>query len=85
MISLGGRGAVLSCDEGSFFEKAKSIVPISTVGAGDSSIAGFLCALAKGARAEECLRYAVAFGSAACLTEGTAAPRAEDIKKMLEQ
>ena len=83
MISLGAKGAVLSCDAGAFFAPAKSITPISTVGAGDSSIAGFLCALAKGKRADECLRYAVAFGSAACLTEGTAAPRKEDVERLL--
>lgn len=83
MVSLGGRGAVLACKDGTFFAEAKSITPISTVGAGDSSIAGFLSALVQGKTPEDCLRYAVAFGSAACLTEGTAAPRKEDIDRLL--
>ena len=31
---------------------------------------------------EECLKTAVAYGSAACLTEGTKPPRREDIEKL---
>ena len=83
MISLGARGAFLACPAGSFFCPAPSIVPRSTIGAGDSSIAGFLAALSRGADAAECLRSAVAFGSAACLTEGTRPPLAEDIRRLL--
>jgi 1-phosphofructokinase len=31
----------------------------------------------------ECLRHAVAFGTAACLTEGTNPPRKEDVDGVL--
>lgn len=85
MISMGGRGAVLVCGEGRFITEAPRISPVSTIGAGDSSIAGYLAALSLGERAERCLRYAVAFGSAACLTEGTKSPRIEDIRKFLDR
>ena len=83
MISMGAQGAVLVSDTGAYVTKAPSIVPVSTIGAGDSSIAGFLAALSLGEREENALRYAVAFGSAACLTEGTSAPRAEVIRSFL--
>ena len=83
MISLGGSGAVLVTNEGRFTVKAPTITPVSTIGAGDSSIAGYLAALSQGEREERCLRFAVAFGSAACLTEGTSAPRREDIDRFL--
>lgn len=83
MVSMGGQGAVLASDEGEFTVKAPSITPISTIGAGDSSIAGYLSALAEGEGAKACLVRAVAFGSSACLTEGTSAPRKSDIERLL--
>lgn len=83
MVSMGGQGAVLASDEGEFTVKAPSITPISTIGAGDSSIAGYLSALAEGEGAKACLARAVAFGSSACLTEGTSAPHKSDIERLL--
>ncbi len=74
MVSLGAQGAVFVCAEGSFKAIPPSISPISTIGAGDSAIAGFLAAHTCGATAGECLRCAVAYGTAACLVEGTRAP-----------
>lgn len=82
IISLGGEGAVLASDEGMFYSKAPSIEAVSTIGAGDSMIAGFIQGEADGETSEEKLKRAVAFGSAACLTEGTKPPRREDVKRM---
>ncbi len=83
MISLGGRGALLACDEGVFKAEPPETDVISTVGAGDSAIAGFIAAFTEGKSKEECLRSAVAYGTAACLTPGTNSPRPEDIKMVL--
>jgi len=83
MISLGARGAVLYCDEGGFHCPAPKIEAISTIGAGDSSIAGFIAATKLGLSKKEALKYAVCYGSAACLTEGTRPPRREDIEAFL--
>lgn len=83
MISMGAKGAVLVTDEGAFVANAPAITPISTIGAGDSSIAGYLAALAEGKGAQACLMSAVAFGSAACLTEGTKTPLLSDIQGFL--
>ena len=44
MISLGGRGAVLVSAEGTYAAAPPAITPLSTIGAGDSAIAGFLAA-----------------------------------------
>ena len=85
MISLGGRGAVLCCNDGSFFCPAPKITALSTIGAGDSSIAGFLAASVLALTKSECLKYAVTFGSAACMTEGTKPPRKEDIEILLKE
>ena len=83
MVSLGGQGALLACDEGVFAASAPRVEVCSTVGAGDSAIAGFLAAQAAGGGAAERFRTAVAYGSAACMTQGTRPPRAADIARLL--
>ena len=85
MVSLGGEGALLACAEGCFFAAPPRIEAVSTIGAGDSAVAGFLAAAAAGLDAGAALREAVAFGSAACLTEGTRPPRAGDIAALRDR
>ena len=85
MISMGAKGAVLVSEEGEFTASAPAITPVSTIGAGDSSIAGYLAALSRGERAKTCLCYAIAFGSAACLTEGTKSPNVSDVERFLQK
>ncbi len=84
MISLGAKGAVLVNGDGEFACKAPTLTPISTVGAGDSSIAGFLAAHYHRRSSEEKLRFSVAFGSAACLTESSLPPAKEDMKEIYQ-
>ena len=84
MISLGGDGAVLCSDEGTFHVKGAKVPVRSTIGAGDSSIAGFLKAYVEGKAGCDCLKSAVAFGSAACMREGTKPPEPEEIKRLLQ-
>ena len=83
LLSLGEKGAFLSWDGKLFYEPAPAIEALSTVGAGDSMLAGFLLALSAGKNEEDALKYAVAFGSAACLTPGTRPPRKDDILHFL--
>ncbi len=85
MVSLGEKGALLVCDAGVLTAIPPKVEAISTIGAGDSSIAGFLCASVSGLSPSECLRTAVAYGTAACLTSGTKPPRADDIEEILKQ
>lgn len=82
LLSLGVKGAVLANENGIFFASAPKIDVMSTIGAGDSMIAGFLSAYTAGKNDEECLRRAVAFGSAACLRAGTQPPLPEDAAKL---
>lgn len=80
MVSMGGDGALLVCKEGAFLAKPPEIKVMSTIGAGDSTVAGFLAASAAGLDAAETLRTAVACGTAACLTAGTLPPEAETVR-----
>ena len=82
MISLGSQGALLVCKEGAFVATPPVIDARSTIGAGDSSIGGFLAAAVKGEGAELRLRRAVSYGTAACMTEGTRPPMKDDVEKI---
>ena len=62
--------------DGVWWAGGPPLVPLSTVGAGDSTLAGFLTA--DGSPGDR-LRTAVAFGRAAVLLPGTAVPDPTDI------
>ena len=81
MISMGGDGALLVCNEGNFIAIPPKVAVKSTIGAGDSSIAGFLACSEESARKR--LQWAVAYGSAACMAEGTLPPKPENIQAIL--
>ncbi|MFC2050341.1 1-phosphofructokinase [Chloroflexota bacterium] len=57
----------------------------STIGAGDSTIAGLVLKLSQGHGIEEASRWAVAAGTAAALTPGTELCRREDVERLLPQ
>ena len=78
LATLGGAGAVLVTADGAWHAAAPAITVKSTVGAGDSSVAGFVLAAVAGGTPEQCLARAVAYGSAAASLAGTALPRPED-------
>ena len=52
------------------------------MGAGDSMIAGFLYAISRGFLGSRALEYAVAFGTAACMRDGTSAPDKDAVCKL---
>lgn len=82
MITLGANGAVLANHDGVFAVKPPLVNIISSIGAGDSAIAGFIQAYLEGKKSEEILKTAVAFGTAACLNPGTKPPLPEVIQAM---
>lgn len=84
MISLGSKGALLVCSKGAFTAVPPKIEALSTIGAGDSSIAGFLAAAKCGKSCEEMLRSAVAYGTAACMSSGTRPPLPCDVESVYE-
>ncbi len=83
MISLGELGAFLVCNGDLYHASSPSITPISTIGAGDSSIAGFLAAADNAP--ETRLKTAVAFGSAACLVNGSLPPEPDTISELFSK
>ncbi|WP_226347065.1 1-phosphofructokinase family hexose kinase [Agilicoccus flavus] len=74
LATLGGAGAVLVTADGAWHATPPPVVPRSTVGAGDSSVAGYVLADLDGLDAPGRLRRAVAYGSAAAALPGTGLP-----------
>ena len=74
LATLGPAGAVLVNAEGAWLA-ARRRSPRSTVGAGDSSLAGYVRADVLGADAPGRLRMAVAYGSGAAALPGRRCPR----------
>ena len=79
LATLGAAGAVLVDANGAWLATPPPISPRSTVGAGDSSLAGYLRADVGGAEAPHRLQMAVAYGSAAAALPGTALPSPADL------
>ncbi len=85
MISMGARGSVWSDGEKMAIVNAPDKgKPLSTIGAGDSTVAGYMAARAKGADTEKALKTAASFGSAACYTEGTRPPMPDCVAELLK-
>ena len=71
-------------DKDSIFKVVPPDVQVkSTVGAGDSTVAGLVLKLSQGGNLEEASRLAVAAGTAATLTSGTELCHKEDLEKLL--
>ena len=85
MISLGPQGALLVSESGAYSAVPPKVDARSTIGAGDSSIGGFLAAAIEGENVAGMLRRAVSYGTAACMTEGTRPPRKCDVETVYEQ
>jgi 1-phosphofructokinase len=78
LASLGAEGAVLVDDEGAIHGRTPAVPQLSSVGAGDAMLAGFLAA---GGRGPDALIEALAWGAAAVLQPGSGMPGPSDIDR----
>jgi len=80
VVSLGAKGAIILAGE-HFYQISSPHLPVkSTVGAGDSMLAGLLYGLSLGESWEEVLKWGVACGTATTLNEGTSLFQPEQVK-----
>lgn len=70
LISLGGEGSILITSQEIFEAGVPKGELISSVGAGDSMVAGFIYGVAKGEKLEEAYRYGIASGSGTAFSQG---------------
>ena len=82
-VSFGSGGAVLAARNGAWFVPAPKIKAVSTVGAGDSFLAGMVYALSQGMEPTEALRWGSAAGGATAMSIGTGLCSAEAVRALL--
>ena len=79
LVSLGKDGAVLVTADANPLAAAVVERPVSTVAAGDCTLAGYLLARERGLDAADALAQAVAFGSAAVALPGSEVPGPDEV------
>jgi 1-phosphofructokinase len=85
LVSMGADGAIIVSDEGAWKSIPPRIEAESTVGAGDSMIAGVIFGLVRHKKFEEALRIGTAAGAATASTRGTQLGKRADIDRLLAQ
>jgi 6-phosphofructokinase 2 len=81
-LTLGHRGALLVERDCVLCAEPLPIVPVSSVGAGDSFLAAMVWGLAAGLDLEHAFRLGVAAGSSAVLNSGTELAHADDTRRL---
>jgi 6-phosphofructokinase 2 len=82
MVSMGPAGAMLVTKNEAATIATPAVKRRSTVGAGDSMVAGIVYSLSKGNTILQSAQYGVACGTAATMNPGTELCRAEDVEKL---
>jgi 1-phosphofructokinase len=80
LVTLGPHGAVLVTGDGAWHASPPPTTVVSTVGAGDSSLFGYLLGDVTGRDPDQRLALAVAYGSAAAGLPGTTIPHPRQVR-----
>ena len=84
VVSLGENGAMLVTKDETINIKPPKVQVKSTVGAGDSMLAGIVFGLLNKMALKECLQYGIACGTATTLNVGSALCEEKDVQKLLK-
>jgi 6-phosphofructokinase 2 len=84
VVSMGPDGAWLVSNDRKYFAPAPPVEKKSTVGAGDSMVAGITYQLQKGSSLREALQFGIACGSAATMNDGSQLFKADDARELYE-
>jgi 6-phosphofructokinase 2 len=85
IVARGADGSVLAEADRRLFVKAPKVTVLSKVGAGDSFVAGFILALARGQDAGQALAQGVASAAAAVMTPATDLCKPEDVARLVTE
>jgi 1-phosphofructokinase family hexose kinase len=83
VISLGENGAVMACKDGLFRGQTPDVNARSTIGSGDSMVAGILWAIEEGKSLAEALQWGLACGAATATTDGSEIARKPKVLELL--
>ncbi|MBT8297110.1 MAG: 1-phosphofructokinase family hexose kinase [Maribacter sp.] len=84
VVSMGPKGALLATENVIEHIPAPTVLQKSTIGAGDSMVAGMVLSLLKGKSLSEMVKYGVACGTAATIHPGTQLCKKEDADRLYE-
>ena len=82
VVSMGAEGATLTSDEGFNRYRPPKVKKLSTVGSGDSMVAGIVLKLSQGWPPAEAIAYGIACGTAATLNAGTELCHKKDVEEL---
>ncbi len=82
VVSLGARGAMLVTKDKIEYIVPPTVKQDSTVGAGDSMVAGIILSLSRGDELIDAVKWGVAAGTAATITPGSELCRKKDVEKI---
>lgn len=82
VVSMGAQGAKMITKDEVHHVIAPLVKGVSTLGAGDSLVAGMVLALSQNKPLKEVLQFGVACGTAATLSQGSELCRYEDVKRL---
>ena len=85
IVARGADGSVIADAGGAWHAAAAPVSVVSAVGAGDSFVAGFVLAMARGWPASEALALGAAAASAAVMTPATELCRPDDVRHFYSQ
>lgn len=85
LVSLGGDGALLVCEEGVYHGMPPKVKVMNTVGCGDSMVGAFAVAFEKNETPENCLKYAIAVATANTQSLKTGDFSTETCQEIFEQ
>lgn len=85
VVSLGPKGALLATKDGVKHYTAPTVEHVSSIGAGDSMVAGITLSLSKGNSLENAILYGLACGSATIKSPGTELLQKEDVEELYKR
>ncbi len=85
VISRGKDGAVMATEGSVLIGKSPVVKPKSTIGSGDSMIAGLIWGIDTGRPDDEALRWGLAAGAATATTDGSGIARRPTIEELFEE
>ncbi|SET67644.1 1-phosphofructokinase family hexose kinase [Paracoccus homiensis] len=81
IVARGADGSVVAGPDGAWHAEAAKVRVVSAVGAGDSFVAGFVLAMARGEHVSEALALGAAAASAAVMTPATELCHGHDVER----
>ncbi|HSI70814.1 MAG TPA: 1-phosphofructokinase family hexose kinase [Gillisia sp.] len=85
VLSLGPDGAIMATQDKIMEFPAPKVDFISSIGAGDSMVAGMVCSLSRGNDIEDAVLFGIACGSATIKSPGTELLTREDAEKLYRE